>query len=63
VGLLIPRVRPLAALGLLLLLVGATVVNVLVIDASPVLSTVPAVVALTLLLLRRHELPVRSRHR
>jgi putative oxidoreductase len=62
VGLLIPRLRALAALGLLLLLVGASVVNLVVIDESPVLSTVLAAVALAILLLRRHELPVRSRH-
>jgi putative oxidoreductase len=60
VGLLIPRVRALAALGLLLLLIGATITNVFVIDASPVLSTVLAIVALAIVLLRRHELPMRS---
>ncbi|HEX5995971.1 MAG TPA: DoxX family protein [Jiangellales bacterium] len=60
VGLLVPRVRALAALGLLLLLIGATITNVFVLDASPVLSTVFAVVALVIVLLRRHELPTRS---
>jgi putative oxidoreductase len=60
VGLLIPRVRALAALGLLLLLIGATITNVFVIDANAVLSTVLAVVALAIVLLRRHELPIRS---
>lgn len=60
VGLLIPRVRALAALGLLLLLIGATITNVFVIDANPVLSTILATVALAVVVLRRRELPVRS---
>lgn len=61
VGLLIPRVRALAALCLLVLLVGATVVNVTVLDTSPLLSLLFAAVALAILVLRRQELPATTR--
>jgi uncharacterized membrane protein YphA (DoxX/SURF4 family) len=59
VGLLIPKVRALAALGLLLLLIGATITNLFVIDANPLLSTILAVVAAVILVMRRHELPLK----
>jgi putative oxidoreductase len=57
VGVLIRRVRALAALCLLVLLIGATVTNIVVLTTSPVVSTVLACVALAILLLRRQELP------
>jgi putative oxidoreductase len=56
VGLVVPRVRAPAALFLLVLLLGATVTNVTVLDTGPLVSLVLAVVALAILLLRRHEL-------
>jgi uncharacterized membrane protein len=56
VGLLVPRLRSWAALGLLVLLVCATVTNVLVLDTGPLLSLVLAAVAATVLVLRRGEL-------
>jgi len=60
VGLLIPRVRALAALCLLLLLLGASVTNVSVLDTTPVLALAFAAVALAILVLRRHELVNRT---
>ena len=59
IGLLIPKVRALAAAGLVLLLLGATITNLFVIDASPLLSSVLAVAAAVILVLRRQELPVK----
>ena len=59
IALLIPKVRALAAAGLVLLLGGATITNLFVIDESPVLSTGLAVVAAAILVLRRDELPVK----
>ncbi|SCG57942.1 DoxX family protein [Micromonospora coxensis] len=56
VGLLVPRLRALAALGLLLLLIGAAVVNVTVLHTGPLGALAFAAVALAVLLLRRHEL-------
>jgi putative oxidoreductase len=56
VGLFVPRVRALAALCLLVLLLGATVTNVTVLNTSSVVSLVLAVLALAIVLLRRHEL-------
>ncbi|WBB67579.1 DoxX family protein [Micromonospora sp. WMMD812] len=60
VGLLIPRVRALAALCLLALLLGATVTNLAVLHTSPFCALVFAAIALVILLLRRQELPTRS---
>ncbi len=45
VGLLVPRLAGLAALGLVGLMLGATFTNIVVIDASPVLPLVLAVAA------------------
>lgn len=59
-GLLVPRVRALAAAGLVLLLTCATAVNLTVLDASPVMSSLLAAVALVILWVRREELPMRS---
>lgn len=59
IGLLVPRVRALAATGLVLLLLGATITNLFVIDASPLLSGVLAVAAAVVLVLRRPELPLK----
>lgn len=59
IGLLIPKVRALAAAGLVLLLTGATITNLFVIDENAVLSTGLAVLAAVILVLRRHELPVK----
>ena len=61
VGLMIPRVRALAARCLLILLIGATVTNVIVLATSPVVSLALAMVALVILILRRHELPRTTR--
>ncbi|MEU1969706.1 DoxX family protein [Micromonospora sediminicola] len=59
IGLLVPKVRALAAVGLFLLLVGATITNLFIIDESPVLSSLLAVVAAVIVYLRRHELPIK----
>jgi putative oxidoreductase len=56
VGLLIPRLRALAALGLTLLLLGAAVVNVTALGASPLMPLMLATAALAILALRRDEL-------
>lgn len=55
-GLLVPRLRSWAALGLLVLLVCATVTNVVVLYTSPLLSLALAAVAAGVLALRRDEL-------
>jgi putative oxidoreductase len=57
VGLLVPRLRAHAAFGLFVLLLCATVVNVAVLHATPLVSLALAIVAAGVLLLRRHELP------
>lgn len=57
VGLLVPRVRALAALGLLTLLSGASIINVTVLDTTPLSALGPAAVALLILVGHRHELP------
>jgi putative oxidoreductase len=59
IGLLIPKVRALAAAGLVLLLIGATITNLFVLDDSPVLSSLLAVAAAVVLVLRRRELPLK----
>lgn len=56
IGLLVPRLRVWAALGLLLLLVGATLTNLVVLQINTAASVLYAVAALAILLLRRHEL-------
>lgn len=58
IGLLVPRARASAAVGLAVLLACATAVNVLVIDPSPVASAALCGLALVLAVLRRDELPV-----
>jgi putative oxidoreductase len=55
-GLLVPRVRALAALGLVVLLLGAVVANVAFLDTSSLLPLGLAVVALAILWMRRAEL-------
>lgn len=60
VGLVIPRVRALAALCLLGLLLGAAVTNVAVLHTSPLSALAFAALALAILLLRRHELLTRA---
>lgn len=57
VGLLIPRVRALAALGLVVLLLGAVGTNVAILGSSPLLPLGLAVVAFAILWMRRAELP------
>lgn len=59
VGLLVPRLATLAALGLTLLLLGATATNVLVLDASPVTAAVlaAAAAAVAVVRLRRSRRP------
>jgi putative oxidoreductase len=56
VGLLVPRVRALAALGLLVLLVSATLVNLAVLHTSPLISLALAALAGTITVLRGREL-------
>jgi putative oxidoreductase len=56
VGLMVPRLRSWAALGLLLLLIGATFTNVVLLHVNTLFSVLYAVLALAVLLLRRHEL-------
>ncbi len=56
VGLLVPRVRALAAACLAALLVCAACTNVLVLDAAPILPLVLAVVAAAIAVVRRREL-------
>jgi uncharacterized membrane protein len=58
-GLMIPRLRALAALCLLLLLLGATVVNLTVLGTSPLIPIAYAAMAAAILFLRRHELSTR----
>lgn len=60
IGLLAPRLRALAAAGLVVLLLCATAVNLTVLDASPVLSLVLATVAAVILWVRRRELAPRT---
>jgi uncharacterized membrane protein len=59
VGLLVPRVRALAALCLLVLLFGATLTNVVVLGTSPLVPLLYAAAALAIVLLRRET----RRHR
>lgn len=56
IGLLIPRLRVLAATGLLLLLGGATITNIAVLDADPWSALVWAVLAAAIVYLRKDEL-------
>lgn len=55
IGLLIPRLRVTAAAGLVLLLVGATITNVAVLEVSPFSALVWAVLAAAVVYLRRDE--------
>jgi putative oxidoreductase len=57
IGLLIPRVRALAALGLVILLLGAVFTNVAILSTNPLLPLIFAIVALAIVWTRRHELP------
>jgi putative oxidoreductase len=56
VGLFVPRLRALAALGLFVLLVSATAINLAVLHTSPFASLALAAVAGAITLLRRPEL-------
>ncbi|MET0695623.1 MAG: DoxX family protein [Propionibacteriaceae bacterium] len=56
VGVLVPRLSGLAAAGLALLMIGATIANVTVLGASPVFTLVLFVVAVFTVWLRRHHL-------
>lgn len=56
VGLLIPRLRALAALGLVVLLAGATITNLAILHVNTTLSVLYAVVAVLIFVLRRSEL-------
>ncbi|WP_283134477.1 DoxX family protein [Rhizohabitans arisaemae] len=58
-GLMIPRLRALAALCLLLLLLGAVVVSLAILGDSPLVPLAYAVPAAGILFLRRHELSTR----
>ncbi|GAA4073418.1 DoxX family protein [Actinomadura miaoliensis] len=61
VGLMVPRLRALAAFCLLLLLIGATLVNLTVLDSNPLSAIALAALASGILLLRRQELPFRPK--
>jgi putative oxidoreductase len=56
VGLLIPRLRALAALGLIVLLGCATITNLAILHVNTTLSVLYAVVAVAIFVLRRSEL-------
>jgi uncharacterized membrane protein len=56
IGLLVPRLRAAAALGLLLLLLAAATTNAAVLDVSPASPLAFAALALAVLVLRLHEL-------
>lgn len=58
VGLLIPRLAGLAALGLAALMVGATLTNLFVIDESPLLPLVILVIAGAIAWVRRAEVAI-----
>ena len=61
IGLLIPRLRALAALGLLVLLAGAAITNVVALDTNPVSPLIYGAIAGVILAVRRDELPWRAR--
>jgi len=56
VGVLVPRLAGLAALGLALLMVGATITNLTVLNTSPAITLLLLAVAALVLLLRRIRL-------
>ncbi len=61
IGVLIPRLCGLAAIGLVLLMVGATVTNLAVLDATVLPSVALALLAGAAVYLRRHHLDPRRR--
>ena len=62
VGFLVPRLCGLAATGLALLMIGATIVNVAVLGVSPVFTLFLFALAAVTAWLRRHHLdPLRAR--
>lgn len=61
VGLMIPRLRALAGLCLLVLLAGATIVNLTVLGTSPLPPIAYGALAAGIVFLRRRELPGRFR--
>ena len=63
VGLLVPRLAGLAALGLVGLMLGATFTNIVVIDASPVLPLVLIVAAAVVVWARRSQIGTLPRSR
>lgn len=60
IGLLVPRLRASAAAGLVLLMIGATVTNVLVISENTISTVILGFMATTVLAVRRAELPRRK---
>ena len=60
IGVLVPRLCGLAAAGLALLMIGATIANVAVLGVSPVLTSILFVVAVGTVWLRRHHLDPRN---
>jgi len=62
IGVLVPRLCGLAAAGLALLMIGATIVNVVVLGVSPVFTLFLFALAVVTVWLRRHQLhPLRIR--
>lgn len=56
VGLLVPRLCGLAAVGLVLLMIGATITNIAVLGVSPVFTLLVLVLAAVVVWLRRRRL-------
>ncbi|WP_371407172.1 DoxX family protein [Kribbella sp. NBC_00662] len=61
IGLLVPRVCGLAALGLAMLLVGATLTNIVVLGASPAIPIAYLLVAAVIAWLRRASIQATAR--
>jgi putative oxidoreductase len=60
VGLLIPRLRALAAFGLMVLLAGAAITNTAALDTNPLIPLVYSAIAGVVLAIRKDELPLRA---
>ena len=63
IGLLVPRLRALAAMGLVILLVGASITNIAALDTNPMIPLLYGIVAAVVLAIRKNELPWKSANR